>query len=114
MAFPAAGSIDYDKLASKVASALSKLATPSEGGTEQVIVGTTAVQLPNISCRSVIVKADDDNSGDVYIGFSDKVSTSNGFRLKAGQGIELAIDNLSKIWLVATADNQKVHILWVR
>ena len=87
---------------------------PSSGGSQQVTVGTTPVQLPEKSVQSVTIKADDDNSGNIYVGFDDTVSTTTGFRLKAGQGIDIAIDNLSKIWLVADADNQKAHILWVK
>jgi len=79
----------------------------------QVDVGTSAVQLTSSStpCKfGVVIKADDDNSGNVYIGGSG-VTTSNGFRLKAGQGISFEIDDASKVYAIADSTGQKVH--WI-
>jgi len=79
----------------------------------QVDVGTSAVQLTTSAtpCKfGVVVKADDDNSGNVYVGGSG-VTTSNGFRLGAGQGISLEIDDASKIYVIADSSGQKVH--WI-
>lgn len=91
------------------------LGVPTEGGAFQLTVGTSSVQLSEDKrIKSVTIKADDDNTGNIYVGFSSTVSSSNGFRLKAGQGIEIMINNLNKIWVVADEDNQKVHILWVK
>jgi len=94
------------------------LETPTTGSADSLTVGTVPACLsPNgasIPIRSVTVKADDDNTGSVYIGFSSSVTTTDGFRLKAGQGIDIAIDDLNKVWVVADADGQKIYILWVK
>jgi len=79
----------------------------------QVDVGTSAVQLASSStpCKfGVVIKADDDNSGNVYVGGSG-VTTSDGFRLSAGQGITLEIDDASKIYVIADSSGQKVY--WI-
>jgi len=80
----------------------------------QTTVGTSAVQLTteSIECKKgVLIKADDDNTGNIYVGNSDSVTSSTGFKLKAGQGVTVEINDPSKIYLIADADNQKVY--WI-
>jgi len=99
------GAIDYDKI---------REVTVTSFKPGQTTVGTTAVQLTSESTpikKGVVIKADDDNTGSVYIGKDNTVSTTTGFRLDAGQGIAIEVDDASKIWLVADADSQKVH--WI-
>ena len=99
------GAIDYDKI---------REVTVTSFKLGQTTVGTTAVQLTSESTptkKGVLIKADDNNTGSVYIGKDNTVSTTTGFRLNAGQGIAIEVDDASKIWLVADADNQKVH--WI-
>ena len=79
----------------------------------QVTVGTTAVQLTSTSTplnAGIVVKADSNNSGNVYVGDSS-VSTSNGFALAAGEGIAFEIDDASKVWVVADSSGQKIYWL---
>jgi len=76
----------------------------------QVSVGTTAVQLRSTSflCHfGALIKADNDNASDVYIG-DEYVTTSNGLRLAAGEGMTIEIDNVSRLYAVASAASQKV------
>jgi len=76
----------------------------------QVDVGTTAVQLRSASflCHfGAMVKADNDNSSDVYVGDSD-VTTSNGLRLVAGESITIEVADVSRLYAVANAASQKV------
>lgn len=58
----------------------------------------TAVALvaSKTNAEGAIIKADDDNTGSIYVGASD-VSSSNGFRLKPGQAA-----NLSDIFIRGT------------
>jgi len=95
------------------------------GNTGQLTVGTTVKNLKTATydqdltiwrtkCNAVILKADDDNSGNIYIGFSKDVSSSNGFKLIASQAVALAIADLSMIYVIADAPNQKLHILALR
>jgi len=79
----------------------------------QVTVGTTAVQLTSTSTPlnfGIVVKADPDNTGNVYVGDSS-VSTTNGYLLTPGEGIAFEIDDVSKVYVVADTDNQKVY--WI-
>lgn len=96
---------DNTKVVEKVASSFSH---------NQTTVGSSsAVQLTTTStpCKfGIIVKADDSNTGNIYVGGSG-VTTSSGFKLQAGQGISFEIDDASKVYVIADADNQKVH--WI-
>jgi len=77
----------------------------------QVDVGTSEVQLTTeTDCLSITIKADDDNTDDVYIGKSG-VTTSNGFRLRPGQAITIYISNPSILYAISGTAGQKVHIL---
>ena len=77
----------------------------------QVDVGTSEVQLTTeTDCLSITIKADDDNTDDVYIGKTG-VTTSNGFRLRPGQAITIYISNPSILYAISGSTGQKVHIL---
>ena len=77
----------------------------------QVDVGTSEVQLTTeTDCLSITIKADDDNTDDVYIGKTG-VTTTNGFRLRPGQAITLYISNPSILYAISGSTGQKVHIL---
>ena len=88
---------------------------PSNIGTKQIIVGTSRVQVSSTSVkvRSVTIKADDNNTGKVYVG-GRNVTTQNGYALYPGQAVDIFIDDLSKIYLVSDADNQLVYIIYVK
>jgi len=77
----------------------------------QVDVGTSEVQLTTeTDCLSITIKADDDNTDDVYIGKTG-VTTSNGFRLRPGQAITIYISDPSILYAISGTAGQKVHIL---
>jgi hypothetical protein len=88
--------------------------TPHHGSTGQVTVGTTAVQITTTPTpiQTVVLKADVDNTAKVYWGI-EAVSTSS-FALDPGEAIEISIDDLSKIRLIAAAAGQKIHYAWLR
>jgi len=82
----------------------------------QVTVGTTSTRLTSVDThlmRGVLIKADNDNTGNVYVGGVPSVTTSNGFRLAAGEGVLIEIDNANKVYMIADASNQKVHVIGV-
>lgn len=99
--------------ASNIQKLIELLQQPTAGATYQLTVDTTPVQLSSQSfkVKTITIKADDDNTGNVFVGFDDTVSPTNGFRLAAGQGLELLIDDVSKVWVVADTAGQKVHVL---
>jgi hypothetical protein len=81
-------------------------------------VDTLAEQLTAFACRfGVQVKADDDNSDSVYVGKSDVTAgttdATDGFRLKAGQGVFLPVSNANLVYVIGGAINQKVYVLAV-
>jgi hypothetical protein len=83
---------------------------PSAFTTLQQTVGTTAVQLTAASTpvkTHPIVKAPAANSGVVYVGNSDAVSPTTGMPLSAGDFMPVPVDDLNKIWLIASAADQK-------
>jgi len=78
-------------------------------------IGTTAVALVSASrpaTRGVQLKAAADNTEAVYVGNSDVTADSadatDGFPLAAGEGLFLAIDDASKVFLRAASGTQKV------
>lgn len=80
-------------------------------------VGTSTVQL-NIGTASaafgVLVKADKDNTGIVYIGDYSVTVTGGaypGFPLSAGEAVLVEIDNIDKVYAIADTAVQEVH--WI-
>jgi len=92
-----------------------KIKTHQYFDVKQVTVGTSAIQVSSesIACKQVILKADNDNSGDIYVGKDSSVSSANGFRLMPGEAVTIPIDDLSKIWVIATTSGQKLYVIWV-
>lgn len=77
--------------------------------TGTLAVGTGATRGPNISCEMVWLKADPDNSGQVYVGGAD-VSSTNGIQLEAGDVFGwIPIRNLNLLYTIGSAANQKLN-----
>ena len=69
----------------------------------------TAAQLPDVEVAGVVrLKAQQGNSGNVYIGLTNGVTKptdqtddgTTGYELDAGQEIELVVDNLNELWII--------------
>ena len=76
----------------------------------QITVGTTETQLTTVStpCRKgVLVKAISTNTGIVYIGKTG-VTTISGYELTAGEAVSIEIDNVNKIFAIASVAGQGV------
>jgi hypothetical protein len=58
----------------------------------------TRVQLPDVPCRSATIRALSTNTGAVYLG-NELVDAATGFPLAAGDALDLAIDNLRRLYL---------------
>ena len=72
-------------------------------------VGTTAVQITSneICCVfGILVQADYDNSGDVYVYAQDN---TDGIRLQPGDGYFVEIDNANKVYVEGSAIDQVVR-----
>jgi hypothetical protein len=79
---------------------------------DQTTIGLVASQLPsNTITRAIVVKASNDNSGTVYIGEDNTVTTLTGFELGAGESLKLEVSNSDLVWCIADAASQVVT--WV-
>jgi hypothetical protein len=73
---------------------------------------TSATQLASHAAnRSVFIKADDGNSGTIYLGDDNTVTansgaSTSGIPLKAGQAVTLKVANTNLIWMIASAAGQ--------
>lgn len=90
----------------------SEQATQSYFVTDQITVGLSALQLSsNVIENSINIKASISNNGNIYIGNSNSLTTSNGYELCAGESITLPIINSNLIYLIADLDSQKVSFI---
>lgn len=79
-------------------------------------IGATALQISSTVRaldKGVDVKADDDNTGVVYVGALSTITAgsadaTDGFRLNPGQSVFLAIDDISKVYVIGSTTGQKV------
>lgn len=73
-------------------------------------IGTTATQLGSLAAtRGVIIKADDDNTGLLFYGNANDVTSAgaNGFEIGyGGSSVFLEIDNADLAWIVASVAGQ--------
>jgi hypothetical protein len=80
----------------------------------QPTIGTTAVRL-TATVTPVkgmpIVKADPANTGIVYVINSAAGTIATGFPLSAGDVLPVSIDDLSKLYFIASAASQKVAVV---
>lgn len=64
--------------------------------------------------ESWVIKAHQDNSGVVYLGWDDDVTTSNGFPLEAGDGLSVDINNsVQAVYGIAAAAGDSVRYMAV-
>jgi hypothetical protein len=86
----------------------------SVGFTGTVTVGTTAAKIHSNDVAllsNVTVKAAAANAGTVYVGFRSDVSATTGYPLAAGEAIPIAIDDLSKVYAIASEAAQSLHYI---
>lgn len=70
-----------------------------------LIVGLVAVSLPNVHSTEVLVQADPDNGGNVFVG----TAISQSVQLIAGAVETISIDTPSKIYVRGSAVGQRVN-----
>ena len=67
--------------------------------------------------QGVVVKAANGNSGKIYVGNSDVTADStdatDGFELGAGESILIKVNNVNKIYVIASTTNQSVYWMTV-
>lgn len=63
---------------------------------------------------AVLVRANPDNSDDIYVGFDDDVDNNNGFPLQKGESIEMDMDiDKQNLWGYAMSANDDVRFLLI-
>lgn len=79
----------------------------------------SAVQMPAQACKRVLIRANGNNAGNVYIGFASTVSVPNetsdltsGYPLEATESLELFVGNLDQIWYICDAAGDAFSFLW--
>ena len=89
--------------------------TPTSVGSGQktVAVAGTREQLTAQAFRAVSIAANPDNTGNIFLG-DVTVSSANGRILKPGDAIDLAIDNLNRLYIDAAVSGEGISYLWVR
>ncbi len=82
---------------------------------KQVTVGTSAAQFDStgqVLVKGVVIKADDANIDDIYIGTSSPtVTSSNGFRLRPGQAVPWEIANANIPYGISGTASQKAYMI---
>lgn len=97
-------------------------ASSSEAGTETlfktITVNTIAVDVmvnasPLAGRTSIMIQADEDNTGSVYLGVNTAPTTSNAmYRLSGGAGVVISLDkfNTVPVKAIGSVAGQKIHI----
>ena len=75
--------------------------------TDQQTIGLSVVQLSSNTLKnSICIKASSSNTGIIYVGNSNSLTTTNGFELNAGECITLPIINSDLVYLIANSSSQ--------
>lgn len=82
------------------------------GQTTVTTAGSRVVLSASAACKSVTVKAFITNTGIIYVGNSS-VSSSNGFRLSAGDTVSMDISNLNTVNIDSSVNGESVSYLGV-
>lgn len=86
--------------------------TPTAVATNRKTVTTpgTQVQLQTQACKAVSVRALSGNTGSIWLGGAT-VSAADGRELTAGDAIDIAIDNVNRLWI--DADIAAEGVSWI-
>lgn len=76
-------------------------------GVTTVAAAATRVQLNNIACKSISIRAHSTNTGLIYVGNSS-VAAANGRRLSPGESYDAAIDNANRFYVDAATNGDGV------
>lgn len=81
-------------------------------GQKTVTTAGTRVQLADIACKAVSIAALDSNTGVIYLGDSS-VDSTNGRILEPRDSIDLAIDNLNRLYIDSEVNGESISALWI-
>jgi len=86
--------------------------TSVTSGKDTVAAAGTHEQMANVPCKGVSIKALSTNTDMIYLG-PDGVAAATGYQLAAGESIDIAIDNLNRIYIDAAVTGEGVTYLAV-
>ncbi len=86
------------------------------GGAKTMIVDATPQRVGALGTRikSVTIKAPINNTSRIWIGFEEDMTPDNVFKLVPGEAIDIAIDDLGKLWIRAEEGTQEVSVIWIK
>jgi len=82
-------------------------------GQASVTTAGLRVQLPDVPCRSASIRARPANTGNVFLG-DELVNSATGYILRPADIIDLAIDNLRRLYIDAAVNGEGIAWLVVR
>lgn len=85
-------------------------------GRTAVSAAGTAVQLTTSTSKlstGVVLRALSTNTGKIYVGFDNAVSSSTGYELSAGEAIPIEINVANGVWINASVNGEGVCFLIV-
>jgi hypothetical protein len=77
-----------------------------------VLIAGLGQAFPSQACKAVAIRALISNTGTIYVGTTG-VHSSTGYELSAGDAIDIAIDDLSKVSIDSSVNGEGVSYLWV-
>lgn len=75
------------------------------GSAEQLITASTP-------CKSVIVKALETNTGNIYVGFSG-VDSTNGIDIGSGSAVNISINNVNLLYIDSDNNGEGVSVIYI-
>jgi len=81
-------------------------------GKDTITAAGTHEQMANVACKSVTIRALSTNTGIIYLG-PDGVTAATGYQLSAGESVDIAIDNVNRIYIDASVTDEGVTYLAV-
>ena len=86
------------------------------GDAKAMVLDTQPTQVGALGTRirSVTVKAHLGNTAPIWLAFTSDMTPDNVFVLNPGESVDLAVDDLGKIWLRAEEGTQIAYVVWVR
>lgn len=108
--------VSGETVVAKVSGEIVDIRVPTVVGSAGIfVVGAQSggVILTSAPCISVTIKSLGTNSGDIYVG-GGPLQSGLGFVLERGEAINLDIDNLGRVWLLAAVSGDRVTYVTVR
>lgn len=76
----------------------------------KVTVGTSAAALPAVTLSNgVVLTADIDNTGIIYVGASGVTTSAGGYKLSAGQSISFAVGGTAAVFAIASGSGNTLY-----